>query len=174
MMIKLKKNTYGFTLVELLVVVSMISIISGLGFASLSSYSRQQTVTQAAEDIKQDINLARFNAISAVKPSGQCGTSDTLTGYRLDFCQYSTTPCSSDYQIVALCGSQPVVSSKNMLSSLSLTTDAIAPSEICKSITFTARTGASVGLPCKINVKGTGSKYFQLSVDENGNATIRF
>ena len=49
---KLKK---GFTLIELLVVFSIVAVLVGIGFVSLAGYSRNQTLSQAAAEIKQAV-----------------------------------------------------------------------------------------------------------------------
>lgn len=172
----------GFTLLELLVVISMISVITGFGFASLASYSKQQVLAQAGEDIKQNINLARFSAISSVKPQlvyggQQCGTSDSLDFYKFNFCMNATCVNNTDpaaYQVVAYCGAKEiVVVEKKLPSTLSFSSDGIDPADLCKSLTFESRSGVSTGIPCNLYLNGNGSNPMSISIDENGNTSIQ-
>lgn len=67
--IRLKKNySFGFTIIEILVVISITAIVGGIGFASFANYSRQQLVEQTARDIKQMFEEARASAIAQKKP----------------------------------------------------------------------------------------------------------
>lgn len=87
----------GYTLVELIVVFSLVVIISGAGFASFSTYTQHQSVDQAAADVKLAFNKARFDALSQVKPASVCTDPDTLLGYKVIF------PDDHTYSIVADC-----------------------------------------------------------------------
>ncbi len=91
-----KTRQSGFTLLELLVVFSLMTIITGIGFASFSSYSQHQEVNQAASDVKQAFNKARMDALSQVKPS-DCSDTNALLGYKVNI----SAPGS--YSIVAVC-----------------------------------------------------------------------
>jgi len=73
----------GFSLIELLIVVSIISILSVIGVASYINFSRSQTVTQAARKIVQDMRLAQSLAMNNQKPeAGFCDNDcQTLDGY---------------------------------------------------------------------------------------------
>lgn len=66
------KRCDGFTLVELLVVFSVIVFLSGIGFISFVSYSQEQALNQAALSMKLEIERAKANAMARVKPSN-CG-----------------------------------------------------------------------------------------------------
>lgn len=57
----------GFTILEILVVFTMVAALSALGFASFVNYSRSQVVNQSANDIKLLIGQAKANSQSAVK-----------------------------------------------------------------------------------------------------------
>ena len=45
----------GFTLVEMLVTISIVTLLSGVGFAAFVSHSRTQAVEQAANDLKEGV-----------------------------------------------------------------------------------------------------------------------
>lgn len=95
----------GFTLIELLVVIAVLAIIGAFGFAALVSYSRAQTLSNAARDFRSHLKLAQSKAIVQEKPSGptQCNSSSPLIAYRLQFTN------STNYQIWALCSTTVVV-----------------------------------------------------------------
>lgn len=60
----LRKNQHGFTLVELLVVVVVITIITGIGVPSFSSYLNRQSIRQASEQVKDDLRTIQNRAIA--------------------------------------------------------------------------------------------------------------
>ena len=68
-----KKRFYignrGFSLIEILVVVTALILISGFGFTTLVFTQRRQAVDQTAIDVKQFIERAKYNAVSHVKPA---------------------------------------------------------------------------------------------------------
>ncbi|MCL6096138.1 MAG: prepilin-type N-terminal cleavage/methylation domain-containing protein [Patescibacteria group bacterium] len=72
----------GFTLLELIIVFSVISILSTVGIASFVDYSRAQSLQSAASSLESTLNLAKSRANSQVKPS-LCST-ETLSGYQVD------------------------------------------------------------------------------------------
>jgi prepilin-type N-terminal cleavage/methylation domain-containing protein len=74
----MKRQTAGFTLVELLIVISIIAILSATGLATYINFSRNQLVSQAARKIAQDLRLAQSLASSNQKPESGCGI---LNGY---------------------------------------------------------------------------------------------
>ena len=73
---KFKHVEKGFTLIELMVVFSILAVLSTIGVAAFVSFSRTQTLNAAASDIKSMLNLAKSRAYSQVKPSvTPCNTS---------------------------------------------------------------------------------------------------
>ncbi len=100
----------GFTLIELVVVFTIMAILSTLAIASFVSYGRSQSLEKNAQDVYTTLITARSKAQTQVKPSG-CTDSDTLAGYRVDFTDIR------DYSLRALCGEKAVLISANHLSS---------------------------------------------------------
>ncbi|MEK7518261.1 MAG: prepilin-type N-terminal cleavage/methylation domain-containing protein [Patescibacteria group bacterium] len=76
------KSQKGFTLVELIVVISVMGVLSFLGVAGLYEYSKVQTLQNAAKDVVSVLNLAKSRALSQVRPSVSiCAASGVLNGY---------------------------------------------------------------------------------------------
>jgi len=90
-------QSQGFTLIELIVVFSIMAILAVVGIASFVSYSRSQALTTTVADIKTILGSARSYTASQVStqcPSGQFG------GYQVRFC---TTYVSNTKQVCGQC-----------------------------------------------------------------------
>lgn len=93
----------GFTLIELIVAFSIVSILSVVGIASFVNYSRAQAVDAEAEHVIAGLNLAKAKAQSQVKPEG-CDTSTdpsrhhTLKGY-----SFFVDNSNETFRVQALC-----------------------------------------------------------------------
>ncbi len=106
------KQKKGFTLIELIVVFSVIAILSTIGVASFVSYSRAQTLQQATNDFVNVLNTAKARSVSQIKPS-QCNSASTLDGYVVIvniagnsytlnvICSGTTTPLSQPFTLPA-------------------------------------------------------------------------
>jgi len=84
----------GFTIIELIVVFSIIAILSVIGVAAFVNYSRIQILEAAASDLSSTLLVAKSRAISQVKPSSQipqCDNSAILNGYRVILCPTSSS-----------------------------------------------------------------------------------
>jgi prepilin-type N-terminal cleavage/methylation domain-containing protein len=57
----------GFTLIELIVVFTVLAILSTIGTISLVSYSRAQTLNQATNDLVQTLDTAKSLSGSQLK-----------------------------------------------------------------------------------------------------------
>jgi len=62
-------NNRGFTLVELLLVVSLIAVLSSFLIPGFSTYIDIQNIRQAQEQIKNDLRTVQNNALSGVGSS---------------------------------------------------------------------------------------------------------
>ncbi|HEX8965763.1 MAG TPA: type II secretion system protein [Patescibacteria group bacterium] len=91
-------NQKGFTLIELIVVFSIMSILALIGIAGFVTYSRVQALNNAVADIKTILASARSytgSQVSTTCPSGQ-----SFTGYQVRFC---TTYSGSTKQVCGQC-----------------------------------------------------------------------
>jgi len=102
----------GFTLVELIVVFSVVAIITSAGLASFAAYGNQQSLQIAGADVLSFLQTARSRAISQIKPSS-CAAA-TLDSYDVTF----TVP-GSDYALNAVCdGAEFPIGTKTLPSKL--------------------------------------------------------
>ena len=57
-------STFGYTLIEILVGLTIIGIIFGVGFASFREFSRRQSLAGGVKTLVGDLRLAQEQAIS--------------------------------------------------------------------------------------------------------------
>lgn len=74
----------GYTLIEILVVMTITGILFTVGYAQFREFSRRQLLTSAKRQVEGDIRLAQELAQGNRKPSG-CGNTDPLLGYTVAF-----------------------------------------------------------------------------------------
>lgn len=98
-----EKLNRAYTLIEVLVVLSIIGVLFGIGYVSYRDFSRRQELAGVAKNIQGNLRKAQQSALSGVKPEGVYCNSQTLIGY--DFYMVS----SSEYQIRANCAGGNIV-----------------------------------------------------------------
>lgn len=81
----------GYTLIELLVGITIISIVFTIGYAGFREFSRRQALSGVVKSIKADLRLAQQLASSGQKPNEDQGTCAQLNGYTLLFLTDSYT-----------------------------------------------------------------------------------
>src|SRR3989344_8135047 len=86
----------GFTLIELIVVISVAAVISVIGIAAFVSYNQTQSLNTTAADIANMFSVAKSRAASGVKPT-PC-ESQALNGY-----QISINIAAKTYELNAIC-----------------------------------------------------------------------
>lgn len=92
----MKKN--AFTLIEILVTLTITGLIFAFGYVSFRDFSRRQALLGIVRQVKGDLRFAQQAAISGDKPSDpECSSSTVLTGY--NFRVVSPT----NYTIEAVC-----------------------------------------------------------------------
>lgn len=74
------KNKLGFTLIEMMMVVTIMGILIMAGVAAYNDFNRKQRVRQAAQSLVTTLRAAQKNADRSELPAG-C---NVLEGYRVD------------------------------------------------------------------------------------------
>ena len=72
----------GFTLIELMVVLSVTAVLGTLGVAGFINYNQVQVLQSSANDVATMLNLAKSRSQSQIKPTSLCPT-QSLDGYKL-------------------------------------------------------------------------------------------
>ena len=76
------KLTSAYTFIEILVALTIVGLIFGIGYVSFRDFSRRQALSGAARSIIGDLRLAQGQAISGRKPEDIfCNSPNTLNGY---------------------------------------------------------------------------------------------
>lgn len=150
MIIFSKKNLSqkGFTLLELIVVFTVIAILSTVGLASFVGYSRTQTLQQSYNDLINNLNTAKSNSFSQVKPPS-CN-SYTLNGYKLSINTSNlnpvTKPAWRSYDLSAICsGNTFVVKTVILPTGVSFNNTTAIPPTTTTNVFFSLLTGGVVG-----------------------------
>ncbi|MBL7036743.1 prepilin-type N-terminal cleavage/methylation domain-containing protein [Candidatus Microgenomates bacterium] len=110
----ISKACKGYTLIELLVGITIISIVFTIGYASFREFSRRQALTGITKIIKGDLRLAQQLALTGEKPA--VGACTTLQGYTF-------APSSDSYTLVANCSpdGDRIVKTVNLEDEITLT-----------------------------------------------------
>lgn len=72
----------GYTLIEILVALTIVALVFGIGYVSFRDFARRQAVAALARSIIGDLRLAQEQSLSGKKPSDIfCNSPNTLNGY---------------------------------------------------------------------------------------------
>lgn len=84
---------HGFTIIELLIAISIMALLFGIGISRYVSFNQGQIIKQAAQKLRSDLRVVVNKAITGEKNG--CGT---LDGYQVSFTggQYSFSTACSD------------------------------------------------------------------------------
>jgi len=92
------RNKSGYTLIEILVGMTIISLIFSVGYISYRDFARRQALEGSARRLEADLRLAQEQALTGKKPTSlACSEAGALNGY--DF--YVETATS--YKVQANC-----------------------------------------------------------------------
>lgn len=93
------RDAFGFTLVELVVVFSVMAILGTAGIAAYVSYSRTQALDAASSEVLSMLQTAKSRAQSQVRPTQGVCVTGTLDGY-----QVTIDPSNNTYKLEIKCG----------------------------------------------------------------------
>ena len=106
----MRENGSGFTLIEILVVISVIGIIFTIGVAAYNQFARRQLVNQTSQELRNNLRLAQSKALAGEKPQGCLGH---LNGYQVNF-------SANSYTVAALCDSLVTIGTYNLPSNVAI------------------------------------------------------
>lgn len=163
----------GFTLIELIIVFSVMAIIGATGIAALVGYSEYQAFNTATLDVASMLQTAKVRAQSQTIPSS-CLSPVQLTGYQVHVgsdinSASATTLDKKTYQLIVNCNYPlPLVLKSNTLPNSNITFSAIVD------VTFPVLTGGATSLtmPAQITVNGYGFPAKVISVKSDGTITV--
>lgn len=92
-------NRRGFTLLELLISVTILILVSSVGIANISRLNERKALEGTTKVVEQAIRNTQKRASTKVKPTGFCLDPNTLTSYTINLGVADTT----SYQIIANC-----------------------------------------------------------------------
>lgn len=138
------KKKRGFTLIELMVVISISSLVAFSGFFAFNKYAESQQLEKAVQDIKTAYLQARFNAASSIKDESVAACTP-LKGYRVDL-------NSNKVVVNEMCGNTPYIRmyhTYTMPSGISITNFTTSGWN-CNGLEFRVLSSgtANVALPC--------------------------
>jgi len=108
----MKKSCPGYTLIELLITITIITLLFSIGMAQYNRFNRRQILVKAKDELVSNLRLAQSKSLAAEKPV-EC--TDTITGHKVKFIN------NQNYKIVAVCGDE-----------VDLKTDIVLPTEVKK------------------------------------------
>lgn len=163
----MKKKTFtpkqsGFTLIEVMIVISLIAVLSVTGILAFSSFSRTQVLNAASGDVVVLLNLAKSRAYSQVKPSIAICANNPLDGYEIRVCSSSCpgAPAGSDLGLYVRCGGQSAGISYTNFPELTVTSTA--------NPYFYPVLKGGVSSPGDITIQNANGDIRQVSVNSSG------
>lgn len=129
------RKSSGFTLVELMVVLSITAVLGTLGIAGFTTYNQIQVLQASTNDLVTTLNLAKSRALSQVKLGTDC---EPATRRTLDSYEVAITIIPSSYSLKVNChDGESKFSNEIINSKKSLPKGVIFDSVFTKPTTFT-------------------------------------
>lgn len=164
----------GFTIIELLVVITMVGLVSGVGIFSLVSYGNTQSLEQSVASVKGIFDEAKFNALSSVvlgtdSNGNPVSCTDNLSSYKVNI-----VPSSVDADSVELymeCGSSTsLIKTYTFPENQNIGVDTTCDEVEYQVISLEA--SALPLLPCVVSIEAFG-QIKTLTIDSIGNLSIQ-
>lgn len=108
-------SSLGFTLIEIIIVFTVLAILSVIGIASYTKYNQAQILNNEASNLGTAIKVARSMALSQVKGSSVC-VSSSLSGYQVQIYVNGLPSKANTYETYAVCSDQ----TRNLITSYKL------------------------------------------------------
>lgn len=163
------KFSRGFTLIELIVVLTIGSIISMLAIAGFSTYNQIQVLQTSASDLGSTLGLARSRASSQIKNGTNCSNqSNSLDSYTVSI----TIPGSYNLTIQCSSGSNSYsdsIYSKTLSSGIVFTNDTSPVSYVFP----TVKGGINLGGQIVLKDNNNPSRTKTITVSSAGGISIR-
>ncbi len=105
----------GFSLVEMMVAVSLVALMASIGFANMLRSNEQKRVTEAAETIRQAYTQAKAYALAGRKDCTACGATGGVCGkgtteVQLEGWVSNLNSATPSIEIHGECGTSPAIS----------------------------------------------------------------
>lgn len=156
------KSSKGFTIIELIIAISIIALISAIGIASFAGRGKIAELDAATSSVSSYLQLARSRAISQVKPKDPVTCAGTLEGYKVVINQ-----ADNSYELNIVCGGTVgKISEKTLPVNFSFDNDTTSTSFFFPILTHGVE-GAGV-----ISISGYGKKK-TITVDSVGGINIK-
>ncbi len=111
------QKTSGYTLIEILVALTIVGILFGVGYANFRDFTRRQTLLGTSKKIQADLRVAQALALSGQVPNDpNCTGTNRLNGY------FFNVISATNYEIRASCSGGVVgVATKDVVLSPGIT-----------------------------------------------------
>jgi prepilin-type N-terminal cleavage/methylation domain-containing protein len=165
-------NNRGFTLLELIIVFTVIAIISTIGTASFVNYSRSQSLQSAASILALTLSSAKSSASSQVIPDACSGK--TLSGYKVVIDDPPSNP-STKYSLYVVCGDPldpPLIETLTLPDNGNIIFNLDPTQTTTQSIFFTIINGGVQGAG-NIVLTGYNKPPKTVTIDNIGNVSIK-
>lgn len=110
----------GYTLIEILIALTIMSLLFGIGFSGFRDYSRRQQLESISRQVRADISIAKERAFAGTKPTSpnaQCDSPQTLMGHGI-----FAVGGGASYQLYAICtGGTSFIDTRTMPTGFTIT-----------------------------------------------------
>lgn len=149
----------GFTLIELMVVLSITAVLGTFGIAGFVNYNKSQVLQTSANEVVTMLSLARSRAQSQIKPSGCIGD---LSGYSVKI----SIPKTHTLYVRCSIGPEIKIDQQDKLLPANLTFNS------GNSFFFPIKTGG-VQAPGQIIISDSGGKTKTITVNSLGGVSVQ-